>query len=99
MNKADLINKVAEKAGITKKDAGVIVNSMFESITEFLVGEAKKTDGSREKLQITGFGSFFVKDRPARKGVNPRTNEPIDIPKKIVPDFKPGKDLKESVDI
>lgn len=98
MNKTELIGKVAEKAGVSKKDAGLVVNGVIEAISEFLENEAKKDPKSRDRLQITGFGSFFVKDRAARKGVNPQTGKPIDIPQKSAPGFKPGKELKEKVE-
>lgn len=99
MTKTDLIDKVAEKAKMTKKDAGEVVNVVFDTITEFLASQAKKSSDKREKVQIIGFGSFEVRDRKARKGLNPRTKSPIDIPAKKVPSFKPGKAFRESVDI
>jgi len=99
LTKTDLIEKVAEKAGMTKKDAGEVVNIVFDSITDFLAGEAKKAENKRKKVQIIGFGSFDVRDRKPRKGLNPRTKAEISIPAKKVPNFKPGKALKESVDI
>ncbi len=98
MTKTDLIDKVAEKVKMTKKDAGEVVNVIFDTITEFLAGEAKKAPKNRSKVQIIGFGSFEVRNREARKGLNPRTKAPIDIPAKKVPSFKPGKAFREAVD-
>ncbi len=98
MTKTDLIDKVAEKVKMTKKDAGEVVNVIFDTITEFLASEAKKAPKNRAKVQIIGFGSFEVRDRSARKGLNPRTKAPIDIPAKKVPSFKPGKAFREAVD-
>ncbi len=99
MTKTDLIEKVAEKAGLTKKDAGEVVNIVFSTISDFLASEAKKKEKSRKKLQLIGFGSFDVKDRKPRKGQNPQTGKPIQIPGKKVPTFKPGKALKDAVDV
>lgn len=90
MNKAELVSKVAEKAGITKKDAEKAVNGVFESIEEAL--------SSGEKVQLVGFGTFEVRDRAARTGRNPRTGEEISIPATRVPAFKAGKALKEAVE-
>ena len=89
MNKAELINAVAEKAGLSKKDTEVAVNSLIEVITAAL----KKGD----KVQLVGFGSFEVKARAARTGRNPKTKEPINIPASKVPAFKAGKALKDAV--
>jgi DNA-binding protein HU-beta len=89
MNKADLINKVAESTELRKKDAGVAVEAVLNAITDSLK--------AGEKVQLIGFGNFEVKDRNARKGRNPRTGEEIDIPATKVPSFKPGKQLKERV--
>lgn len=88
-NKADLIEIVANKAELSKKDATPVVESVFEAIEELL------TEG--ERVQIIGFGSFEVRDRAARKGRNPQTGEEIQIPATKVPAFKPGKGLKDAV--
>lgn len=89
MNKTELVSAVAEVAQFTKKDAAKAVESVIEVLTEAL----KKG----EKVQIIGFGNFEVRTRAARKGLNPKTKEPIDIPASKVPAFKPGKALKEQV--
>ncbi len=88
-NKADLIDGVASKSGLTKKDATAAVEALFEVVTETLA------DG--ERVQVIGFGSFEVRDRAARKGRNPQTGEEIEIPATKVPAFKAGKGLKDSV--
>lgn len=89
MTKANLVEKFAAKAGMTKIDAERALNIFLESIQESLV-----TD---KKLTLVGFGTFSVEERQARKGRNPRTGEELDIPASNVVKFKPGKTLKESV--
>ncbi|NLJ80748.1 MAG: HU family DNA-binding protein [Firmicutes bacterium] len=89
MNKAELIAGVAEKSNITKKAAGEVVEAVFATISESLSRE--------EKVTIVGFGTFEVRDRKARQGVNPSTKEPIMIPATKVPAFRPGKSLREAV--
>lgn len=89
MNKTELIAAVAEKSGITKKDAEAAVNATIASITESL----KKG----EKVQLVGFGSFEVRNRPARKGHNPLTGKEIQIPASKAPAFKAGASLKDAV--
>lgn len=88
-NKAELIEKVAEKADLTKKDATTAVDAVFSTIQDLLA------DG--EKVQLIGFGNFEVRDRAARKGRNPQTGKEISIPASKVPAFKPGKALKDAV--
>ncbi|SFH73729.1 HU family DNA-binding protein [Pisciglobus halotolerans] len=88
-NKAQLIENVAEKTGLTKKDATTAVDAVFESIQESL--------SNGEKVQIIGFGNFEVRDRAARKGRNPQTGDEIEIAASKVPAFKPGKALKDAV--
>ncbi len=89
MNKSTLIATVAQKSGFSKKDAELAVNSVLDVITEAL------KEG--EKVQIIGFGTFEVKERPARKGKNPQTGATIDIPASKAPVFKAGKALKETI--
>ena len=89
MNKTELIAAVAEKAELSKKDAEAAITATFEAITEALQQE--------EKVQLVGFGSFEVKKRAARIGRNPKTKESIEIPASVVPVFKAGKALKDSV--
>ena len=89
MNKTELVASVAEKAGMTKKDAEKAINALFASVEGAL---AKK-----DKVQIIGFGTFEVKSRGARKGRNPQTGKEITIPASKTPVFKAGKGLKDSV--
>lgn len=89
MNKADLIDIVAKKAELTKKDAGVALDAMVESISASLA--------KGEKVTLVGFGTFDVRDRKARTGVNPQTKAKIKIPASKAPVFKAGKDLKTKV--
>lgn len=89
MNKTELIARVAEKTDLTKKAAGDAVEAVLETITEALA------EGN--KVTLVGFGTFEVRDRAARRGVNPATGEAIDIPASRVPAFKAGKSLKETV--
>ena len=89
MNKTELINAVAEKAGLSKKAAEAAVNATLSAITEGL-----KTE---EKVQLVGFGSFEVKHRPERTGLNPRTKAPVTIAASKVPTFKAGKALKDAI--
>lgn len=89
MNKAELIASVAEKSGITKKAAGDAVEAVFAAISETLAKE--------EKVTVVGFGTFEVRARQAREGVNPSTGQKIQIPATKVPAFKPGKSLRDAV--
>ena len=89
MNKTELVATVAEKSGLTKKDAERVVSATFETITAELM--------KGEKVQISGFGIFEVKAREARVGRNPRTKEAIEIPASKVPAFKASKTLKDTV--
>ena len=89
MNKAELINAAADKAGLSKKDTETAVNAVFDVIAKALA------DG--DKVQLVGFGSFEVRPRAARVGRNPKTKETIKIPASKVPAFKPGKALKDTV--
>lgn len=88
-NKADLVDTVADKTGLTKKDSTAAVEAVVDSIQEFLA--------EGEKVQLIGFGTFEVRERAARKGRNPQTGEEIQIPATKVPAFKAGKNLKEVV--
>lgn len=90
MNKAELVSMVAEKAGLTKKDAEKAVVAVFEGIQDSLT--------AGDKVQLVGFGTFEVRERSARTGRNPRSGETIEIPASKVPAFKPGKALKDAVE-
>ena len=88
-NKAELIESVMNAAELTKKDASAAVDAVLDAIQENLE--------KGEKVQLIGFGTFEVRERAARKGRNPQTNEEIEIPASKVPAFKPGKALKDAV--
>ena len=89
MNKTELINAVAAKAEISKKDADKAVSAVLASIEEALV--------AGEKIQLIGFGTFEVKERAARTGHNPKTGEAIEIAAAKLPSFKAGAALKNAV--
>lgn len=89
MTKTDLVNVIAEKADFSKKDAEKALSTVVAAITEAL------TNG--EKIQLVGFGTFEVRDRKEKEGINPKTKEKIVVPAKKVPAFKAGKALKDAV--
>lgn len=89
MNKTDLIAAAAVSAGLTKKDTERVLNAVLDHITAALV--------EGEKVQISGFGSFEVKQREARVGRNPHTKEAVDIPATRVPAFKASKALRDTI--
>ena len=89
MNKTDLINKVSEKTGSTKKDAESQVNAILDVIEETLA--------AGDDVQLIGFGTFEARERAERTGRNPQTGEEITIPAGKVPAFKAGKALKDAV--
>ena len=89
MTKAELIAQVALKAGLSKKDSDKAIGAVIDSITEALA--------SGDKVQLVGFGTFEVKERGERKGINPRTKEEITIAASKLPSFKAGKALKDAV--
>ena len=89
MNKAELIEAVAESADLSKADATRAVDALTQTISDTL-----KKD---EQISIVGFGTFSLRKRAARSGRNPRTGETISIKASNVPGFKPGKALKDAV--
>ncbi|MBA7492001.1 DNA-binding protein HU [subsurface metagenome] len=89
MNKAELIEEVGGKTGITKKEVGNILNAVTETAADTLSKGGKVT--------LVGFGTFQVMERKARRGINPQTRKAITIPAKKVPKFVPGKSLREKV--
>ena len=89
MNKSELVGVVAEKLDMKKKDAGIVVDALFEGIAEAL--------SQGKKVQIVGFGTFEVRARQEREGRNPATGETVQIPATKVPAFKAGKALKANV--
>lgn len=91
MNKSDLITKIADNSGLTKKDSEKGLNACLDSIQEAL------SNGG--KLTLTGFGTFTVEKRKERKGRNPQTGDEITIPEKKVVKFRAGKNLKDKVSL
>lgn len=89
MNKTDLINSVADKADISKADAGRAMEAFFE-----VVGKALK---KKDKVALVGFGTFMVRERAARIGRNPKTGAPLKIKASKNPAFKAGKALKDAI--
>ena len=89
MTKSELIDQVAERANLSKKDAGAAVNALLDTVQSALV--------SGDSVQITGFGTFEVRQRAAREGVKPGTSEKSHIPASKAPAFKAGKSLKDAV--
>ncbi len=87
MNKSELTREIANKAGLTIKDAGLALDGFIEAVT----GALKKGD----KIQISGFGTFEVKKKAAREGINPKTRAKIKIPASNAPSFKFGKAYKD----
>lgn len=85
MNKTDLINEIAAKAGLNKSDARKALDATLESIEQALCNE--------DKVQLIGFGTFSIQEKDARTGINPRTKEKIEIPARKVVKFKPAADL------
>ena len=89
MNKTELINKIAESAGISKADAKKALEATADTIKQALI--------AGDKIQLIGFGTFAVSERPAREGINPATKEKIQIPAKKVAKFKAGAELADAL--
>jgi len=89
MNKADIVAAVAEKTGLSKKDAEKAVKAFTEVVSDELV--------KGERIQLVGFGTFEVTERAAREGRNPKTGEPMAIAASKTPKFKAGKALKDMI--
>lgn len=91
MTKSELVEAIIDMEGqITRREAEVVVNNIFAAI-----GDALERG---ERVELRGFGSFYTKQRDARVGRNPKTGESVSVPAKVVPQFKPGKELRERVD-
>ena len=89
MNKAQLVEAISRESGLTKVESKKALEAMLDTIQKRL----KK----REEVRLVGFGTFSVKDRKARRGINPRTGEPIKIKARRVPHFSPGSELKKGL--
>ncbi|UCG93965.1 MAG: HU family DNA-binding protein [Candidatus Aerophobus sp.] len=90
MNKAELVEEVADQTGLTKRVSREAVDAMISAITDSLARE--------ERVTLVGFGSFQVMQRKARRGRNPQTGRELQIPAKKVPKFKAGRGLREAVE-
>nr|WP_017325216.1 HU family DNA-binding protein [Synechococcus sp. PCC 7336] len=90
MNKGELIDAVAERANVTKKEADAVISATLDVIVQ--------TVASEEKVTLVGFGSFEPRKRKEREGRNPKTNEKMTIPATTVPAFSAGKSFKDAVD-
>ena len=90
MNKEEMVNALAQKTGYTKKDSEIVLDAVFQIISDTLA--------SGRKVQVVGFGTFEVKERAPRMGRNPKATMPVPIPAKRVPYFTPGKVLKSRVE-
>jgi len=89
VNKAQLVEEVVNQTGLTKRTSREVVDAIISAITDSLARE--------ERVTLVGFGTFQVRQRKARRGVNPQTRGTIQIPAKKVPKFKPGRGLREKV--
>ena len=89
MNKAELVEAVSDKAGITKKQAGSVIDAITDTV--------KETLSKGERITLVDFGTFHVMKRKAREGRNPRTGKKLEIPAKKVAKFRAGKKLREAV--
>ena len=90
MNKKELVKRIADEAHVDQKQAAAMLDSFVSAVMQ--------TVASGDKVQLAGFGTFECKTRDARKGHNPKTGEPMEIPAKKVPSFKAGKAFKDEVD-
>ena len=89
MNNTELIAAMAEKSELTKKDAGAALDAFTAAVEDALK--------AGDKVQLVGFGTFEVKNRPARTGINPQTKKPVKIAASKAPAFKAGKALKDAL--
>jgi integration host factor beta subunit len=91
MTKAEIVEHIAQTTGLTKTDTSLVVEGMIETLKKALI--------EGDTVEIRGFGTFRIKQRAARRARNPRTGEPVDIPAKYVPTFKPSRELKDAVTV
>lgn len=90
MTKSELIDVIAQRKKLSRKEAELVVNTVLKEVSDSL--------GRGERVELRGFGSFSVKVRPAREGRNPKTGEKVHVAEKKVPFFKAGKELRQRVD-
>ncbi|MBQ9274837.1 MAG: HU family DNA-binding protein [Succinivibrio sp.] len=89
VNKSELVESVAKKSGLSNKNAASAVSAVLEAIKDALA--------NGDQVTLVGFGTFLVRERAARQGVNPRTKQKVEIPAVKAPAFKAGKPLKDAV--
>lgn len=89
MNKKELVNEVAGKVGISKKEVANVIDAFTEAVSDAL--------SKGERVMLVGFGTFDVVQKKARKGRNPQTGKEIQIPARKTPRFRPGKELRSAV--
>lgn len=87
MTKADIVRTLAEEVGLTRREAAQTLAVVLDGVIDAI--------GEGEKVELRGFGSFRTRKRQARQGRNPRTGARVSVPSKVVPYFKPGKQLRE----
>ncbi|MFI5342413.1 MAG: HU family DNA-binding protein [Candidatus Methylomirabilales bacterium] len=92
MTKADRVARLATRVALPRRDAEVVIDTLFDSIAQNV------STAPNPGVEIRGFGSFRVRQRRARQGRNPQSGAPVDVPAKRVPFFEPGKELKALVD-
>jgi len=90
MTKSDLVNLITEKTNLTKKKVEAVVNCCFDTMFEALV--------NGDRIEVRGFGSWYVKSYKSYTGRNPKTGAAVDVPEKKLPFFKVGKELKKIID-
>ncbi|OGF98090.1 MAG: hypothetical protein A2Z06_03540 [Candidatus Glassbacteria bacterium RBG_16_58_8] len=90
MTKADIVEQISNSTGLTKKDTAMAVEGFIQAVRQAL--------SNGQNIEIRGFGSFKVRNRRARKARNPRTGQGVDVPARMVPTFKPSKELKDMVE-
>ncbi len=90
MNKGEFVDRLGEKTGLTKKDARKVLDAVLDTIQNTLL--------RGDDVKLVGFGKFAVRARKASRRINPQTKQPIQVPAKVVPLFKPGKNLKRQVE-
>lgn len=93
MNKKELVAKLAERTGLSQVRSMEVINALFDPDAGIIPNELN--EGS--KVSVPGFGTFFVKARAARTGTNPSNQQPLNIPERLFPKFRPGKNLKERI--
>jgi len=89
MIKADIIRVLVDQVGFTRGEAAAVLSVVLDGVVEAI--------GKGEKVELRGFGSFRTRKRQARAGRNPRTGAQVNVPPKVVPYFKPGKQLRETL--